>query len=168
MDTIKKTQNSISLTVQIEKTGSSVGQSSNAPSATSPASQCSSMFDDLSGKKRKHQTSPSIPKTNSNDPTESTLLFLRSTIRTALYEAKIAQALSSETSYLVELLSTMDEALNNLLTKKCKIGNPITEYRICEHHNEDGVVKNQDFPVSTRNIFEVRTTRKSIQKRGRY
>uniref|UniRef100_A0A2S2R756 Uncharacterized protein n=1 Tax=Sipha flava TaxID=143950 RepID=A0A2S2R756_9HEMI len=126
------------------------------------------MINDLSGKKRKHQTSPSTPKINSNDSTESTLLFLRSTLRTALYEAKTAQASSSETSYLVELLSTMDEALNNLLTKKCKIGNPITEYRICEHHNEDGVVKNQDFPVSTRNIFEVRTTRKSIQKRGRY
>jgi hypothetical protein len=84
-----------------------------------------------------------------------------------LYEAKTAQASSSETSYLVELLSTMDEILDNLLTKKGMIGSPVTEYRICEHHNEDGVVKNWDFPVSIRNIFEVRTTRKSIQKHGR-
>jgi hypothetical protein len=84
-----------------------------------------------------------------------------------LYEAKISQASNSETSYLVELLSTMGEALDNLLTKKGKIGSPVTEYRICEQYNEDGLVKNRDFPVSTRNIFEVRTTRKSIQKRGR-
>jgi hypothetical protein len=81
-----------------------------------------------SGTKKKHPASPTSPTITARDPTEAGLQFIRSTLKSAPLEAKIAR-IGDVGEHLVELLSSIDEVVrllvvHNLLTKKGKLRSP--------------------------------------------